>query len=45
MNRLVAWYAPAASAILFAALAPCDAFAQQEAVDTLEEVVVNRVIL
>ncbi len=39
-NPRVAWFAPAASVILLAALAPCDAFAQQEVVNTLEEVVV-----
>ena len=42
MNKkpLVASTAPAASMILAAGLASCDAFAQQEVVDTLEEVVV-----
>jgi iron complex outermembrane receptor protein len=40
MNRLVAWFAPAASMILVAALVPCGAFAQQEVVSTPEEVVV-----
>jgi iron complex outermembrane receptor protein len=40
MNSLVARFAPTASMILVAALVPCDAFAQQEVVNTLEEVVV-----
>lgn len=40
MNPLVAWFAPAASMIPVAALVPCGAFAQQEVVNSLEEVVV-----
>ena len=39
-NPQVALFAPIASMISVAALAPCDAIAQQEAVDALEEVVV-----
>ena len=36
----MAWFAPIASTLVVAAIAPCDASAQQEVVDTLEEVVV-----